>query len=291
MCEELRGDFIRTPYLSSMVRGCIGQGLDITNGGPELRFITVEGVGFATTVDSLLAIKKLVYEDKKYTIAQIKDAIMSDFKGNEIMQTYLRNKAPKYGNDEDDADELARMVMETWAEECWIYKTPTNHQYRPGMLSWNYWAGADASYTIATPNGRNNGSFLSNAICPTDGADMKGPTAVTNSVGKTLGGKIESGEYINYLPNGASHTITFNPSIIRDPEHKEKFKAYLRGYIENGGTALQINMLDVEMLKDAQKNPENYTNLLVRVTGYNAYFTAIGRELQNEIIARESHRM
>ena len=291
MCEELRGDFIRTPYLSSMVRGCIGQGLDITNGGPELRFITVEGVGFATTVDSLLAIKKLVYEDKKYTIAQIKDAIMSDFKGNEIMQTYLRNKAPKYGNDEDDADELARMVMETWAEECWIYKTPTNHQYRPGMLSWNYWAGADASYTIATPNGRNYGSFLSNAICPTDGADMKGPTAVTNSVGKTLGGKIESGKYINYLPNGASHTITFNPSIIRDPEHKEKFKAYLRGYVENGGTALQINMLDVEMLKDAQKNPENYTNLLVRVTGYNAYFTAIGRELQNEIIARESHRM
>ncbi|MFX0141135.1 MAG: glycine radical domain-containing protein, partial [Candidatus Hodarchaeota archaeon] len=93
------------------------------------------------------------------------------------------------------------------------------------------------------------------------------------------------------LPNGASHTITFNPSIIKDPEHKEKFKAYLKGYIENGGTALQINMLDAELLKDAQKHPENYKNLLVRVTGYNAYFTAIGRELQNEIIARESHKI
>ena len=291
LCEELRGDFIRTPYLSSMVRGCIEQGLDITNGGPELRFVTVEGVGFGTTVDSIIAIKELVYEEKKYTIAQIKDAIMNDFKGYEVMQTYLRNKALKYGNDEDEADELARMVMETWAEECWKYKTPTNYQYRPGMLSWNYWAGADASYTIATPNGRNKGSFLSNAICPTDGADMKGPTAVTNSVGKALGGKTESGEYINYLPNGASHTITFNPSIINNPENKEKFKAYLRGYIENGGTALQINMLDAEMLRDAQKHPENYKNLLVRVTGYNAYFTAIGRELQNEIIARESHKM
>jgi len=291
LCEELRGDFIRSPYLSSMVRGCIEQGLDITNGGPELRFVTIEGVGFATTVDSLLSIKKLVYEDKKYTIAQIKNAITNNFKGNEVMQTYLRNKAPKYGNDEDDADELARMVMEIWAEECWKYKTPTNYQYRPGMLSWNYWAGADASYTIATPNGRNNGSFLSNAICPTDGADLKGPTAVTNSVGKVLGGKTESGEYINYLPNGASHTITFNPALIKDPEHKRKFKAYIRGYIENGGTALQVNMLDAEMLKDAQKHPENYKNLLVRVTGYNAYFTAIGRELQNEIIARESHRI
>ncbi len=291
LCEELRGNYIRTPYLSSMVRGCIEQGLDITNGGPELRYVTVEGVGFATTVDSLLSIKKLVYEDKKYTIAQIKNAIINNFKGNEIMQTYLKNKAPKYGNDEDDADRLARMVMEIWTEECWKYKTPTNYQYRPGMLSWNYWAGADASYTIATPNGRNNGSFLSNAICPTDGVDIKGPTAVTNSVGKVLGGKTESGEYINCLPNGASHTITFNPALIRDLEHKNKLKAYLRGYIENGGTALQINILDGEMLKDAQKHPENYKNLLVRITGYNAYFTAIGRELQNEIIARESHRI
>ena len=89
--------------------------------------------------------------------------------------------------------------------------------------------------------------------------------------------------------NGASHTITFNPTILKNPEHKEKFKAYLRGYIENGGTCLQVNMLDVEMLKDAQIHPENYTNLLVRITGYNAYFNAIGKELQDEIIARESH--
>ncbi len=291
LCEELRGEFIRTPYLSSMVRGCIEQGLDVTNGGPELRFVTIEGVGFATTVDSLISIKKLVYVDKKYTISQIKDAIMNDFKGNEIMQTYMMNKTPKYGNDEDNADELAKIAMETWAKECWKYKTPTNFQYRPGMLSWNYWAGSDSRYTIATPNGRNQGTFLSNAICPTDGVDIKGPTAVTNSVGKVLGGKSETGDYLNYLPNGASHTITFNPSIIKDPEHKEKFKAYLRGYIENGGTALQVNMLDAEMLKDAQKHPESYKNLLVRVTGYNAYFTAIGRELQNEIIARESHRI
>jgi formate C-acetyltransferase len=181
--------------------------------------------------------------------------------------------------------------MKTWADETWNYTSPTGFQYRPGMLSWNYFAGADASYTVATPDGRNHSAFLSNAICPNNGSDKKGPTAVTNSVGRALGGKTEEGGYINYLPNGASHTITFNPSIIRDPVHKEKFKAYLRGYIENGGTALQINMLDVDMLRDAQKHPENYPNLLVRVTGYNAYFNSIGRELQDEIIARESHKM
>ncbi|MFX1339256.1 MAG: pyruvate formate lyase family protein [Promethearchaeota archaeon] len=291
LTEELRGLYLPTPYLSTFVHDCIEKGLDVRNGGPVYRFVTVEGVGFASTVDSLLAIKKLVYEDKKQTIAQIKEALMNDFEGYEVIQTYLKNKAPKYGNDDDNADEIARVVMEVWCDETWKYKTPTDFQFRPGMLSWNYWAGADAGLTIATPDGRKKGTFLSNAICPVDGSDLKGPTAVTNSVGRALGGKTETGEYINYLPNGASHTITFNPSILRDLEHKEKFKSYLRGYVENGGTCLQINMLDTEMLKDAQKHPENYKNLLVRVTGYNAYFTAIGRELQNEIIARESHRM
>ena len=293
LTESLRAEFLPTPYLSTIVRGCIEKGLDIRCGGPELRFITVEGVGFATTVDSLLAIKKFVFDDKKYTITQIKDALINDFKGDEyaVIQTFLKNRAPKYGNDVDDADELAQKVMKLWADETWKYKTHTDFQFRPGMLSWNYWAGADAGFTIATPNGRNMGTFLSNAICPSNGADLKGPTAVTNSVGIALGGKTEDGEYINFLPNGASHTITFNPTILKNPEHKEKFKSYLRGYIENGGTCLQVNMLDVEMLKDAQQHPENYTNLLVRITGYNAYFNAIGKELQDEIIARESHSM
>ncbi len=291
--EKLRANYLPTPYLSSIVKGCIQKGLDIRCGGPELSFITIEGVGYGTTVDSLLSIRKIAYEDKKYTISQIKDALIANFegKGFEVMQTLFKNKAPKYGNDDEACDTLAKEIMRIWADETWKYKTPTGYQYRPGMLSWNYWAGADASLTVATPDGRRKGTFMSNAICPSNGVDQKGPTAVTNSVGIALGGKTDTGEYINFLPNGASHTITFNPSFIRDPEHKEKFKAYLRSYIENGGTALQINMLDADMLKDAQKHPQNYTNLLVRVTGYNAYFNSIGRELQDEIIARESHNM
>ncbi|MFX1274086.1 MAG: pyruvate formate lyase family protein [Promethearchaeota archaeon] len=291
--ESLRAQYLPTPYISTIVRGCVEKGLDIRNGGPELRFITIEGVGFGTTVDSLYTIKKLIYEDKKYTISKIKEALNADFQGktNEIIQVYLKNKVLKYGNDDDDVNNLARDVMKTWADECWNYKTSTDFQFRGGMLSWNYWAGADAKYTIATPDGRNKGTFLSNAICPSAGSDKKGPTAVTNSVGIALGGKSYDGEYINCLPNGASHTITFNPSLLRNPEHIEKFKSFLRGYVENGGTALQINILDAEMLRDAQKHPQNYQNLLVRVTGYNAYFNSIGRELQDEIIARESHSM
>jgi formate C-acetyltransferase len=242
----------------------------------------------------LLAIKHFVYDEKKYSIAQIKDALLHDFKGTrdyETMRALLTNKAPKFGNDLDEADQLAQDVMKFWSDECWKYWTPTKFQFRPGMLSWNYWAGEDAALTPATPNGRYQKTFLSNAICPTNGADIKGPTSVTNSVGIALGGKTKTGDYINMLPNGASHTITFNPSILRDSEHQEKFKAYLRAYIENGGTALQINILDAEMLKDAQKHPQNYNNLLVRITGYNAYFNAIGKELQDEVIAREQHQM
>jgi pyruvate-formate lyase len=109
-----------------------------------------------------------------------------------------------------------------------------------------------------------------------------------------MGGKAPDGNghwenYLNCLPNGASHTITFNPSMIRDPEHREKFKAFLKGYGENGGSALQINMLDPDVLRDAQKNPMDYRHLLVRVTGYNAYFTTVGKELQDEVIQRVSH--
>jgi trans-4-hydroxy-L-proline dehydratase len=167
------------------------------------------------------------------------------------------------------------------------------------MLSWNYWI-SDGYILPASPDGRPKGKFLSNALCPSTGADINGPTANVNSVGKALGGKetgaIEFDElhpwkgYANLLPNGGSHTITFNPSLLRDPEHKEKFKAFLKGYVENGGTALQINMIDEDMLRDAQLHPENYRHLLVRVTGYNAYFTSIGKELQDEIIAREAHK-
>ncbi|MFW9921686.1 MAG: pyruvate formate lyase family protein [Candidatus Thorarchaeota archaeon] len=292
--ELTRAKFMPTPYVSILMDDCIEKGVDIRAGPPKYGFMTIEGVAYATTVDSLLAIKHFVYDTKEYTIADLKEALQNNFQGKMefgIMQAKLTNKAPKYGNDEDGADKIAQEVMEFWANETWKYKTPTNYQFRPGMLSWNYWAGNDAFYTIATPNGRNAGTFLSNAICPTNGADLKGPTAVTNSVGIALGGKESNGDYRNVLPNGASHTISFNPSLLKNEEHRQKFKAFLKGYLENGGTALQINIIDSEMLKEAQKHPENYTNLLVRVTGYNAYFTAIGKELQYEIISREAHNM
>lgn len=290
--ESIRAKFFRTPYLSCMVGGCAEKGLDITEGGAEISFTTLEAVTFATTVDSLLAVKYLVFDEKRCTMDELVKALRANWEGYEVIQAYAKNRAPKYGRDDDPADEMGQRVMELWTGEVWKYTTrSTGRQFRPGMLSWNYWAG-DGFVMAASPDGRKKGQFLSNAICPSNGADINGPTSNTNSVGKVLGGKDTEGDwggYVNMLPNGASHTITFNPSIVKDPEHKEKFKAFLKGYMENGGTALQVNMLDPDMLRDAQQNPQDYRHLLVRITGYNAYFTTVGRELQNEVIARLSH--
>ncbi len=294
--EQVRARFHPTPYLSCLVRGCAEKGLDVTQGGAELNFTTLEAVTYATTVDSLLAIKYLVYNRKLCTLPELVRALKDNWAGHEVLQANAHHKAPKYGRDDDEADALGRQVMELWTEETWQHVTrSTGRRFRPGMLSWNYWI-AYSDIVPATPDGRPKGRFLSNALCPSNGADIHGPTANVNSVGKVLVGTAADGQgtprqYENLLPNGGSHTITFNPSLLRDPEHKEKFKAFLRGYCENGGTALQINMIDAEMLRDAQRHPENYRHLLVRVTGYNAYFTSIGKELQDEIIARESHQL
>jgi formate C-acetyltransferase len=294
--ESIRAKFAPTPYVSCLVKGCAQKGMDVTEGGAELGYVTIEAVTYATTIDSLLAVKYLVFEQKFCTMAELIQALKDNWSGHEILQARALHKAPKYGRDDDAADKLAHQVMELWAEETWKYKTKsTGRQFRPGMLSWNYWV-ADSFILPASADGRPRGKFLSNALCPSNGADINGPTANVNSVGKALGGKAADGrgdweDYLNLLPNGGSHTMTFNPSMLRDPEHREKFKAFLKGYIENGGSALQVNLINADLLRDAQSHPENYRHLLVRVTGYNAYFTSIGRELQNEIISRESHQM
>jgi len=293
--EYIRAKYFRTPYLSCLVKGCAEKGMDITEGGAEINFTTLEAVTYATTVDSLLAIKYLVFDKKECSMAGLIQALKDNWVGHEVLQAKARNKAPKYGRDDTQADEMAWKVMQVWTEETWKHRTTcTQRQYRPGMLSWNYWI-SEGNILAATADGRPKGTYLSNAICPVNGTDTNGPTANVNSVGKVLGGKAADGngdwkEFTNLLPNGSSHTITFSPALIKDPEHKKKFKAFLRGYIENGGTALQVNMLDADLLRDAQKHPENYRHLLVRITGYNAYFTTVGKELQDEVIARISHQ-
>ncbi|MFN2225220.1 MAG: glycine radical domain-containing protein, partial [Anaerolineae bacterium] len=167
-------------------------------------------------------------------------------------------------------------------EEAFKHTTPeTGKRYRGGYLSWNYWV-AYAPKTAATPDGRKRGQFLSNGVCPVNGADRLGPTAVVKSVGH-LG--------LETAPNGASHTMSFSPSLLRSSESRRKLAALLRAYAQVGGTCLQVNAVSPDTLRAAQRDPDAYRNLLVRVTGYNAYFVMLGKEIQDEIIARESHAL
>ncbi|MHA1131898.1 MAG: pyruvate formate lyase family protein, partial [Candidatus Helarchaeota archaeon] len=281
IADANRAKFEPTPYLSLLVDGCIEKGLDVVEGGAIYNFMTVEGIGFATAVDSLLAIKKLVYETQMISLNEIIEAIKVNYEGKEALRQTLLNKAPKYGNDDDYADALAKDVNDLWTKEVTKYETPTHKRYRAGYLSWNYWV-AYGPIQSATPDGRQKGTYLSNGICPSAGADTNGPTSVIKSVGKVG---------METAPNGASHTMAFNPSLLRDAEHLKKFKALLRTYMDVGGTCLQVNCIDADTLRDAQKHPTQYRNLMVRVTGYNAYFTTVGRLLQDEIINRISHEI
>jgi len=269
------------PYNSALVDGCLESGRDSNAGGARHNFLTVEGIALATAVDSLAAVKKLVFEDRQITMEQLLEAIQLNFEGRESLRQTLLNKAPKYGNDESYADDIARETSRFWSEEAFRHTSPTGKRYRGGYLSWNYWV-AYAPSTAATPDGRRRGQFLSNAVCPVNGADRRGPTAVIKSVGKLD---------LVTVPNGASHTMSFSPTLLREPEQRQKMVGLLRAYGKVGGTCVQVNVIDANTLREAQKHPQEYGNLLVRVTGYNAYFVGLGKEIQDEIIAREFHQL
>ncbi|HPO15166.1 MAG TPA: pyruvate formate lyase family protein [Candidatus Hydrogenedentes bacterium] len=280
--DTLRARYEPTPYLSCLVGGCIEKRLDITAGGARHNYLTVEGAALATAADSLSAVKQLVFEEKRVSMGALIAAIEKNFEGEELLRQILQNKAPKYGNDHPAADRMARDLTHWWAEETTRHVTPqTGKRYRAGYLSWNYGI-AYAPLTAATPDGRKRGTHLANGVAAAPGMDREGPTAAARSVDNLE---------LEVVPNGASHTISLSPSLVRDAEHLQKLAGFLRGYCEHGSTALQINMIDVETLRQAQKHPDEFRNLLVRVTGYNAYFANLGREIQDEIIAREAHRL
>ena len=278
--DSLRVKFEPVPYTSLLVEGCAESGKDCRAGGAVYNFITVEGLGLANAADSLAALKKLVFEEKRISMKRLLAGLRSNFESDEVLRQTLVNHAPKFGNDDDYVDSIAREVSRYWGEYVFTKTAPASgRRYRGGYLSWNYFI-SFAPKTGALPDGRLRGSYLSGGVGPRQGADTRGPTASVLSVGK-LGLEVH--------PNGSSHTMSFSPAIFRDIGHRGKFAEFLRTYGEVGGTALMTNVVSPETLIEAQKHPEQYRNLLVRVTGYSAYFTTLGKEQQDEIIARESH--
>jgi len=281
-----------TPDLlcSAFTDPCIERGLTVHEGGSKYDFVSGLQVGIANLADSLAAIKKLVFEEKRFTAAEMMEAIESDFQrpDGEAFRQVLLNHAPKYGNDDNYVDELLTEAYGYYIDEIKKYGTirqgtgPIGCKYYAGTssISGNVPAGA---VVPATPDGRKAGRPLAEGASPSGGSDRLGPTAVMKSIAKLPTDKITGGVLLNQK---------LSPSTLESEENRNKLKGLLHGFFDKlKGWHIQFNIVDRETLLAAQENPEEYRDLIVRVAGYSAFFTNLSSDTQNDIIARTEQKL
>ena len=267
-----------SPFLSCFCDCCIERGLDINMGGAKYPFVhgaVLMGIG--TVSDCLSAIEKTVFIDKKATLSYIKEALDNNFVGYEdLRQTLL--SAPKYGNNDAFADKYAVWYTKTLSDMFDRYRTNDGGAYYTAMAAnvSNIYAGKVLS---ATPDGRLAGKPLSDAASPTYGCDERGVTSTLLSVSKPDYTRCACGTVVNQK---------FSPSSFKDGK-REKLLQLIRVYFGRGGQEIQINSTSREVLIDAMENPENYQSLVVRVSGFSAYYVTLGREVQEDILSRTQH--
>ena len=322
--DQAHAERMPLPYLASMVDDCIKRGKPCEDGGCVYNFTGPQGFGIANVADALYAIKKLVFEEKKVSMAEYKKALMFNY-GQEVnslvvsqiagsvarklaeqgvqpdadmvakaSQEIIRQsvtaedkkrfdellqmieEVDKYGNDEDEVDQLAREVAYTYTKPLLQYRNPRGGQFQAGLypVSANVSLGAQ---TGATPDGRLAGTPMADGVSPSAGKDKNGPTAAANSVSKLDHG---------IASNGTLYNQKFHPSALSGEEGLDKFVNLIRSYFDRKGSHVQFNVVSRETLLDAQKHPENYKHLVVRVAGYSALFTTLSKSLQDDIIRR-----
>ena len=267
-----------TPYMSSLMRGCIKSGKDVNAGGAVYNLTSVNGAAMADAVDSLCAVKKAVFEENRVTLPELAGILKRNFEGAEESKAYLEKDCPKYGNDDDGADAIMSELVSLFAEQINSYRNMRGGGFQCGLYTVDHHTHMGAC-TCALPSGRSAGVSLANGFSPCQGADINGPTAVLNSTAKSN---------LNILGNGIVVDLKFQPQFF------DKNRLHIRQLIEThfkmGGYELQINVVDRQTLLEAQKEPENYRNLIVRVSGFSAYFVDLGAIIQNEIIARTEYK-
>ncbi len=277
--ERLYATHMPAPFMSVLFDDCIKKGEDYHAGGPRYRTTYIQGTGMGTLTDSLTAIKYHVFDKKTMTMDELLDACRNNFEGRyEITRQILLNKTPKYGNDDDYADSIAREVFEAYFEILDGRPNTKGGKYRVNLLptTVHIYFGKVCG---ATPNGRKAGEFLSEGVSPSQGADRSGPTAVIRSVTK----------WDHAKTGGTLLNMKFNPQVLATEEGLKKFMELIRTHFKLGAHHIQFNVITAETLRDAQKHPEKYRDLIVRVAGYSDYFVDIGKDLQEEIIARTEH--
>jgi len=267
------------PFLSVTMEDCIDKGVDVVKGGARYNFTGPQGVGVADVADSLAAIKKFVFEKAKLSMEELILALDSNFENNPKLRHLLSEEAPKYGNDDDYVDSIAVEVAKHYCQEVKKYKNARGGYFNPGLypVSANVPMGLKVG---ALPSGRLAKEPLADGVSPAIGGDRNGPTSVIKSVSKL--------DHIE-ASNGTLLNQKFSPEVLKTKDQLIKFMNLIRAYFELGGWHVQFNVVSAKTLREAQMNPEQYRNLLVRVAGYSAFFVELDRSLQENIIARTEH--
>ncbi|MFW5947148.1 MAG: glycyl radical protein, partial [Gemmatimonadota bacterium] len=273
--ESMYARYCPAPFLSVVIRDCIEKGRDYHDGGPRYNTSYIQCCGTGTITDSLSAIRTHVFDQQTVEAPELLEALDRDFEDDEPLRQRLQNHTPRFGNDDDRADALMRRVFADLVAAVDGRPNTRGGHYHINMLSTtcHVYFGTRVG---ATPDGRRAGLPISDGTSPAHGADRCGPTAVCRSLGKM--DQVQTG--------GTLLNQRFLPQVLEGDGGVEKLAALIRGYFRMGGHHIQFNVVDTDTLRDAQRNPDQYRDLLVRVAGYSDYFVDIGRDLQEEIIAR-----
>eukprot|EP00826_Nyctotherus_ovalis_P057409 TRINITY_DN7843_c0_g3_i4.p1 TRINITY_DN7843_c0_g3~~TRINITY_DN7843_c0_g3_i4.p1 ORF type:complete len:317 (+),score=-33.69 TRINITY_DN7843_c0_g3_i4:119-1069(+) len=283
-CDMVLEETVPDILCSTLVDDCIKRGKTLKEGGAIYDFISGLQVGIANMADSLAAIKKCVFEEKLITNEELWSALKNNFKGEqgERVQKILLN-APKYGNDDDYVDLLIKKAYDVYIDEIKKYH---NTRYNRGPIGGKYYAGTSSisanvgqgKSTPATPDGRPAYTPLAEGCSPSHGMDKNGPTSVFKTVSKLSTEEITGGVLLN-------QKVT--PGVLEKEEDRLKLIALLRTFFNRlKGYHVQYNVVSKKTLLDAQKNPENHRDLIVRVAGYSAFFNVLSKQTQDDIIER-----
>ena len=273
--ELISMELMPIPIASATMDGCMEKGLDVVWGGAKYNSTGCSGIGCANVADGLAAIKHLVFDTKKYTARQFHEAMMANWEGHEVMRQEILNDVPRYGNDNPYVDDLARWAMEVFSNRI-NQATGPRGAYRPGL----YPVATHVIFgrmTWASPDGRKTGEPLADGISPKQGLDRNGPAAIVKSAAK-----------INHVNNGNGTLLNmkFHPKSVEGKDGLIKLKNLVQTYFDMDGMHLQYNVISSDTLRQAQNNPEEYKNLVIRVAGFSAYFVELHKDLQDDLIRR-----
>ncbi len=270
-----------SPLIAGTIEDCLARGKDIGQGGPHYNAVGCVGLALGNTCDALLALKKAVFEERRYGMEQILSALQRDYQGDEPLRQYLLHRVPKWGNNDPESDALARRIADDYCARVHTLRNARGGPCQAALFSLDYqWTLGEM--TGALPDGRKARTSLAPGVGPSSGLDKSGVTALMNSV---------TALDFSETPNGTVLDVTLHPSAVRGEEGLEAFVMLIKTFLARGGYAVQFNVVDADTLRDAQRYPEHYGSLQIRVTGWSVFFVNLPREEQEQFIIRIAHQL